>query len=530
MIKELIFLWKYQILKDPQNLANYPEKFFKLSKKSQQNILNKYFNKFKNISNIDIIFDTNKSSYYDGNMEITFFNSYYFDKLLIKHNPISIRLIDKFTIEKSKKDHLIDYTLDYLKENNLIIKSQDLIHYPDNLPKTLSTSLEFMTYLVKEDESNIKYIIYSEEYITKQRELIKQGIETSKKKEFKLKKFLKNNGELPKTLKNNLDFQLYLIENNIENINYLEDNILDNITISNQRILIDTIIKSLQNDPSYLSILEKNLSLADILNRDEQFLKYLITLNINNISYVDFHHLTNEKRNNIINFFTTILDQKEENFNIMKFPSRELFFQNQKFMNHLIEEDFRWIATIKVDDREETNQLIDKFFTILNKTKYKFHLQDFLEDGKYLNYRLIENDKMIHYFFSNKVPVVQYINFFDTTSPKLVVENILKEIEKKDYEFHNDDFLINGKYPIPLSNNYRFMRYVIDKNFNHLSYIDISMIDNHELKRIINYAFKMVYYIRGNNRNLNFDIEGYFKDTDIYKNEYFQECLESISN
>ena len=56
------------------------------------------------------------------------------------------------------------------------------------------------------------------------------------------------------------------------------------------------------------------------------------------------------------------------------------------------------------------------------------------------------------------------------------------------------------------------------------------MIDNHELKRIINYAFKMVYYIRGNNRNLNFDIEGYFKDTDIYKNEYFQECLESISN
>ena len=54
------------------------------------------------------------------------------------------------------------------------------------------------------------------------------------------------------------------------------------------------------------------------------------------------------------------------------------------------------------------------------------------------------------------------------------------------------------------------------------------MIDKKELERIINYAFRMVYYIRGENRNLNFDIDGYFKGTDILENEYFQECLKNL--
>ena len=111
---------------------------------------------------------------------------------------------------------------------------------------------------------------------------------------------------------------------------------------------------------------------------------------------------------------------------------------------------------------------------------------------------------------------------------KSVLDVMLKEMEKKHFVFDNECFLRNGKYPVVLSNSYRFMRYVIDKNFNNLSYIDISMIDNKELKRIINYAFRMVYYIRGNNRNLNFDIDGYFKDSDIIHNEYFQECFRSL--
>ena len=72
------------------------------------------------------------------------------------------------------------------------------------------------------------------------------------------------------------------------------------------------------------------------------------------------------------------------------------------------------------------------------------------------------------------------------------------------------------------------MRYVIDKNFNNISFMDISMIDKRELKRIINYAFRMVYFIRGNNKRLNFDFEGYFQNSEITKDEYFQECLKSL--
>ena len=72
------------------------------------------------------------------------------------------------------------------------------------------------------------------------------------------------------------------------------------------------------------------------------------------------------------------------------------------------------------------------------------------------------------------------------------------------------------------------MKYVIDKNFNNLSYINTTLLDKRELKRIINYAFRMVYYIRGENKKLNFDLEGYFKNSDIIQNDYFQECLKSL--
>ena len=109
-----------------------------------------------------------------------------------------------------------------------------------------------------------------------------------------------------------------------------------------------------------------------------------------------------------------------------------------------------------------------------------------------------------------------------------IVEVILKEASKRDFEFDNDSFLVEGKYPVVLSNSYRFMRFVIDKNFNNLAYMDISMCDKRELKRVINYAFRMVYYIRGDNKGLNFDIDGYFKDSMIIHNDYFQECLRSL--
>ena len=135
---------------------------------------------------------------------------------------------------------------------------------------------------------------------------------------------------------------------------------------------------------------------------------------------------------------------------------------------------------------------------------------------------------MVAYLFSNKAPLIKHIDFFHLDNPKTVVENILFSIEKKSYEFHNEEFLIEDKYPIPLSCSYRFMKYVIDKNFNNLSYINTTLLDKRELKRIINYAFRMVYYIRGENKKLNFDLEGYFKNSDIIQNDYFQECLKSL--
>ena len=72
------------------------------------------------------------------------------------------------------------------------------------------------------------------------------------------------------------------------------------------------------------------------------------------------------------------------------------------------------------------------------------------------------------------------------------------------------------------------MKYVIDKNFNNLAYIDTSMIDEKELEKIINYAFRMVYFIRGDNKTLNFDLEGYFNNSMIINNDYFKECLKSL--
>ena len=200
-------------------------------------------------------------------------------------------------------------------------------------------------------------------------------------------------------------------------------------------------------------------------------------------------------------------------------------------MKYLIEKDFRWIAVSSVNSKNENDMLIDYFFERLKLKKYKFRLSDFLGDGKYFNNSLIENKKMFHYLFENDVKIVKYINFFDLKNHRLIVENLAGELEKTgiDYKFNNDDFLIDGKYPVVLSNSYRFMRFVIDKDFNNIAYMNISMMDKREKERIINYAFRMVYYIRGRNKNLNFDLnEEYFKRSMIINDDYFLECLKSL--
>ena len=528
MIKILFFLWKYKILKDPANLSYQTKNFFKLPEKSQNKILDRYFETFATTKGLETYYNDKSSRYYENGREITFFHSYYFDKLLLEYNIKSIILIDEFKIEAPKKESLIQNTLEKLKNKQENLTSKDIVTYPDDLPISLSKHLDFMTYLVNADESNIKYIVYNDTCSTKQRELIKRGIEIASTKDFNLKKFLKNDGSLPKILEKNLDFLLYLIENNIENIDYLEEKLIENTTISNRKLIVETIVKSLNKNPNYLEKLEKNITLANILNEEEDFITYITNQNIDNIKYINWHILNDSKKERIINLITKKIEAENIDFDIMKYPFHDLFFQNINFMNYLMKKDFRWLTITKINSKEENDKLINLFFDTIKTKHYKFHLEDFLEDGTYFNHRLIENEKMLHYFFNNKVQVIKHIDFFNVTSTKYVVENILKEIESKDFEFSNEDFLVNGKYPIPLSNSYRFMRYVIDKNFNNIAYIDISMIDKRELKRIINYAFRMVYYIRGENKNLNFDIEGYFKDSDIIKDEYFKECLESL--
>ena len=519
---------KYKILKDPANLSYQTESFFKLPKNVRKVILDKYFKKFRNVSGLELYFTDKNSRYYDDGREITFFHFYYFDKLLLEYNPENIRLIDEFVIEKEKRDYLVTYTLELIRDRGITLTSRELVSYPDDLPKFLSSNLEFMEYLVHQDEGNIKYITYQDKNIKGLRDLIQKGIVVARTRDFNIKKFLKNDGSLPRILETNHDFLLYLIENNIENIYYLDEGVVENTTISNQQNLINTIIEALRYKEEYIDKLENISYLANILNTNIDFLRYIISVNIDNIQYIDWYNLTDFKKDELIRFITDKIKNSNIEFDIMEYPARELFFQNKYFMKYLIDSDFRWIAVSEVEDIQDNHELIELFFEKSQENNYRFRLSDFLIDNEYINHRLIEDRDMLEYFFQNKVKVIQYIDFFRLKSSRDLVDNILREIEKKEFEFHNDDFLVNGKYPIPLSNSYRFMRYVIDKNFNNLAYIDLSMIDEHELKRIINYACRMVYYIRGKNKNLNFDIDGYFKDSDILDNEYFQECLSSL--
>ena len=530
MIKAFIFIMKYKILSDPINLSYHTKEFFKLSKNTQRKVLDKYFDKIDTTFSIESYFDTKESRYYDNHHEITFFSCYYFDKLCIEHDITNIRLIDKFNLPEEKINFLIGYTLEVIEEDKLKLSSNDLVNYMDNLPVRLGKNIRFMKYLIDNNCYNIKYLIYNELCPNKQRDLIKDALSKASRHEFNLKKFLKQDGALPDILATNLDFILYLIINDIENVKYLKLSFLDNLTSANKEILIKTIIESLNNSELGLEYVESCQELALILNRNEEFINYIISKNIENITYIDWHNLTDKVQANIINNITNILRNNDLSFNIMNYSFREIFFQNYNFMEYLISKDFRWIAISKVNSKEENDKLIEMFFNQINNMKYKFKLTDFLEDGEYLNYNLIENKKMLHYLFVNGVSLVRYINFFNLKSSRALVENLVDELEKTkiDYEFNNEEFLIEGKYPVVLSNSYRFMRYVIDKNFNNIAFIDTSMIDKRELKRIINYAFRMVYFIRGKNKSLNFDIDGYFKNSMIINDEYFQECLRSL--
>ena len=87
MIKSFIFLLIYKILKDPINLSCHPKEFFQLSKNTQRKVLDKYFTKLDKTFPVDNYFNTKESRYYQNNEEVSFYNCYYFDKLVIELNP-----------------------------------------------------------------------------------------------------------------------------------------------------------------------------------------------------------------------------------------------------------------------------------------------------------------------------------------------------------------------------------------------------------------------------------------------------------
>lgn len=528
MLKVLMFIFKNKILKSPENLSYHLQEFFKLSKKNQRRVLDKYFDSLDENDNVVSYFMSSEARYFEGNKEINMFSCYYFDKLLIEYDIYNIRYIDKFNLDEEKINYLINYALYIIKENKILLDVKRLVKYTDELPVQLSNNISFMDYLIRVDCYNVKYLTYNEFNANKIRELIYTSIIEVRNKNFEISKFLKQDGTLPVILSRNIDFILYLVSNDLANIEYLTDEMLSSQTISGLDSIVKTIIDTLVRSGTGLEIIEKNEILASILNRNERFISYIIQADISNIRYVDWHNLTDSLKNNIINYIVMVLRENNIMINIMKYPFRDIFFQNYSFMQYLIEDDIRWISVSKVSNREEADKLIELYFKLKDKKKYKFRLIDFLEDGEYINHYLIENKKMFNYIYENDQKMVKHINFFNLERSKLVVENLVNELERNEFEFNNDDYLVNGRYPIVLSNNYRFMRYVIYKNFNYLAYIDTTCIDRRELKRIINYAFRTVYYIRGEDRRLNFDIDGYFKNSMIIDDEYFLECLKCL--
>ena len=526
MIKVFIFLFKNQILKDPANLANHVKEFFGFSKKNQRRILDKYFNSLDDDIDVVNYFDSENARYYEETREVSMFDCYYFDKLLISHNIKNIRYMDKFKLDNEKMDYLVNYALYIIKEEKIKLDVRDILKNPYDLPNSLSSNISFMAYLIRMDCYNVKYLTYNDKYPTKIRELIYSAVVEARKKEFDIKKFFRSDNTLPVVLSGNIDFILYLISNDINNTVYLTESLLNKQTISGIEQIVKTILESLKSGKTDIDVIEKNVDLSIILNRNEEFIKCILDMDLSNIRYIDWYNLTDLVRNRIINYFVKLLRENNKRFNVMKYACRDLFFQNYEFMRYLIEDDIRWIAVSKVSSREDNDRLIDLYFKL--KGNYKFKIVDFLEDGKYINHYLLENKRMFSYIFSNDSRIVRYINFFNLEKAKMVVENLVNELERFQGDFDNDDYLVNGKYPVVLSNSYRFMRYVIYKNFNYLAYIDTSCIDKRELRRIINYAFRTVYYIRGEDKRLNFDIDGYFEGSMIIEDEYFLECLRCL--
>lgn len=526
MIEVFLFIFRYKIKKNGENLSNRCREFFLLSKDSQRRVLDIYFKHLDGDFDVGACFTSKNASYYDDCREVTFFDSAYFCRKLVEFNVKYLYLIDRFGISYDKKNYLIDRAIDVIKRDNLKFSIDDFLVYPNNLPESLSISVNFMRYVVDIDIYNIKYITYNVRALEEQREFIREVIENLDKYEFSIEKFYLNDKTPSDVLINNIDFIVYMIKNDISNVKYLNGKILNSLTSTDIRKSIDAIMLSLDKGGSIDSLFFDS-ELGGYLSRDLMFIKYIINRDVDNVKYVDWHNIVSRDIKDIINSLALkLVRDKNDIFDYNKYSFRDIFRQNYMFMAYMIDRDRKNIRDVLVVDKDEINKIVDIY---LNKyRKCPFDRNDYLDDYGYVKDIFVSNKYMLSYLIKNDNKIFECIDFFALSDSKEVVEVMLKEMNRKSFEFCNDCFLRDGKYPVVLSNNYRFMREVIDRNFNNLAYMDISMIGVKNLKRIINYAFRLVYYIRGNNKNLSFDIDGYFIDSDIYHNDYFQECLRSL--
>ena len=144
MIKVFIFLFKYQILKEPANLASHVKEFFSFSKKNQRRILDRYFDSLED--NLDVVgfFDSEKARYYEETREVSMFDCYYFDKLLISYDIRNIKHMDKFKLDSEKIDYLVNYSLYIIREDKIKIDVREILKNPYDLPRNLSSNINFM--------------------------------------------------------------------------------------------------------------------------------------------------------------------------------------------------------------------------------------------------------------------------------------------------------------------------------------------------------------------------------------------------
>ncbi len=525
-MKTFLFNLKYKIKKDPKNLGLHCKEFFSLKDNVQKKVLDIYFKNASKKLEIGYYFDNKDARFYDDGREISFFNSYYFCRKIIELNINNISFFDKFKISNSRLEKLFNYTMEIIKKYKIKIKVDKILRYPSNLPVYLSSNVEFMKYLVNFDYYNIKYITRNEEKIEAQREIIRDVINKIKDEEFNIKKFMLDDNVIPDLLINNIDFIIYIISHDIDNINYLDDRILDGLIDKDNKRLVNAIIEYVNCNDIDIRRIFKNRDLGIYLSRNVDFLINIINLDEDNIRYVDFHNMVGSDIKKIINKLALKLVKEDIDFDYQKYPFRNILMKNYMFMAYLIDRDRHNIKYLDIDNEDEVNKVIDIY---LNKyRKCKFDVEDYLDSNGNVKIMFVKNKHMLTYLVRHDNSIFKYIDFDLLDNADSLIEVIIKYMGSKSFSFNNEAFLRDGRYPILLSNSYLFMREVIYKNFNNLAYIDTTFVDKQILKKIINYACRTVYYLRGNDKRLTFDLDGYFKNSMIIHDEYFRECLKSL--